>query len=169
MFENYYGRKKVKKLDIDALGIDLSIFKDCFDKETPKMYEGLHMDKYIEKISGGLEDKSLSIKDQIKYELEYLEYITYSNPKAPEGMYYVVEVKFYKDKTKPYLNLYDLKTGAVLKTKIISGKDFTEHPFQTGDIINVTEFKKKNKMKMINGKWTKTSETEKIVAVWNVY
>lgn len=169
MFEKYYDRKQIKKSDIDNLGIDLTVFDGCYDNETPKMYKELHMDKYIQRISQQLEDKSLSIKEQIKYEQEYLEYITYSNPKAPKGMYYVVEAKFYKDKTKPYLNLYNLRTGDTLKTKITSGKNFVERPFQTGNVINVTEFREKNKMKMVNGSWVKTSEMEKIVVGWDVY
>lgn len=169
MFEKYYDRKQIKKSDIDNLGIDITVFDGCFDNETPKMYKELHMDKYIQRISQQLEDKPLSIKEQIKYEQEYLEYITYSNPKAPKGMYYVVEAKFYKDKTKPYLNLYNLRTGETLKTKITSGKNFVERPFQTGNVINVTEFREKNKMKMVNGSWVKTSEMEKIVVGWDVY
>ena len=169
MFEKYYDRKQIKKSDIDNLGIDLTVFDGCFDNETPKMYKELHMDKYIQRISQQLEDKPLSIKEQIKYEQEYLEYITYSNPKAPKGMYYVVEAKFYKDKTKPYLVLYNLRTGDTLKTKITSGKNFVERPFQTGNVINVTEFREKNKMKMVNGSWVKTSEMEKIVVGWDVY
>ena len=169
MFEKYYDRKQIKKADIDNLGIDLAVFDGCFDNETPKMYKELHMDKYIQRISQQLEDKPLSIKEQIKYEQEYLEYITYSNPKAPKGMYYVVEAKFYKDKTKPYLVLYNLRTGDTLKTKITSGKNFVERPFQTGNVINVTEFREKNKMKMVNGSWVKTPEMEKIVVGWDVY
>lgn len=169
MFEKYYDRKQIKKSDIDALGLDFSVFTDCFDNETPKMYKELHMDRYIRKVAYRLEDKPLSIKEQIKYEQEYLEYITYSNPKAPKGMYYVVEAKFYKDKTKPYLNLYNLRTGDTLKTKITSGKNFVERPFQAGNVINVTEFREKNKMKMVNGSWVKTSVMEKIVVGWDVY
>lgn len=84
-------------------------------------------------------------------------------------MFYVVEAKFYKDKTKPYLNLYNLRTGDTLKTKITSGKSFVERPFQTGNVINVTEFREKNKMKMVNGEWVKTPEMEKIVVGWDVY
>lgn len=169
MFEKYFDRKQIKKSDIDNLGIDITVFEGCFDNETPKMYKELHMDKYIQRISQRLEDKPLSIKEQIKYEQEYLEYITYSNPKAPKGMYYVVEAKFYKDKTKPYLILYNLRTGDTLKTKITSGKNFVERPFQTGNVINVTEFREKNKMKMVNGSWVKTPEMEKIVVGWDVY
>lgn len=169
MFEKFYDRKQIKKSDVEVLGIDLNEFEGCYDNETPKMYKELHMDRYVEKMSKKIEDKPLSIKEQIKYEQEYLEYIIYSNPKAPKNMFYVVEAKFYKDKTKPYLNLYNLRTGDTLKTKITSGKSFVERPFQTGNVINVTEFREKNKMKMVNGEWVKTPEMEKIVAGWDVY
>ncbi|MFQ7208968.1 MAG: PHP domain-containing protein [Coprococcus sp.] len=169
MFEKFYGRKQIKKADVEVLGIDLNEFEGCYDNETPKMYKELHMDRYVEKMSKKIEDKPLSIKEQIKYEQEYLEYIIYSNPKAPKNMFYVVEAKFYKDKTKPYLNLYNLRTGDILKTKITSGKNFVEKPFQTGNVINVTEFREKNKMKIVNGTWVKTSEMEKIVVGWDVY
>lgn len=169
MFEKFYDRKQIKKSDVEVLGIDLNEFEGCYDNETPKMYKELHMDRYVEKMSKKIEDKPLSIKEQIKYEQEYLEYIIYSNPKAPKNMFYVVEAKFYKDKTKPYLNLYNLRTGDTLKTKITSGKSFVERPFQTGNVINVTEFREKNKMKMVNGAWVKTPEMEKIVVGWDVY
>ena len=169
MFEKFYDRKQIKKADVEVLGIDLNEFEGCYDNETPKMYKELHMDRYVEKMSKKIEDKPLSIKEQIKYEQEYLEYIIYSNPKAPKNMFYVVEAKFYKDKTKPYLNLYNLRTGNTLKTKITSGKSFVERPFQTGNVINVTEFREKNKMKMVNGTWVKTPEMEKIVVGWDVY
>ena len=169
MFEKFYDRKQIKKADVEVLGIDLNEFEGCYDNETQKMYKELHMDRYVEKMSKKIEDKPLSIKEQIKYEQEYLEYIIYSNPNAPKNMFYVVETKFYKDKTKPYLNLYNLRTGDTLKTKITSGKSFVERPFQTGNVINVTEFREKNKMKMVNGTWVKTPEIEKIVVGWDVY
>ena len=84
-------------------------------------------------------------------------------------MYYVIECKFYKDKTKPYLQLYNLKTGEYLKTKITAGKSFVENPFKQGNVINVKEFSERNKMKKINGEWTKTDEKEKVVKKWMVY
>lgn len=169
MFEKFYDRKQIKKSNVEVLGIDLNEFEGCYDNETPKMYKELHMDRYVEKMSKKIENKPLSIKEQIKFELEYLEYIVYTNPKAPKNMFYVMEAKFYKDKTKPYLMLYDLKTGDTLKTKITSGKSFVERPFQTGNVIHVKDFRDKNKMKMINGQWTKTDEMEKIVTEWDVY
>ena len=84
-------------------------------------------------------------------------------------MFYVVETKFYKDKTKPYLRLYDLKHGEYLKTKITAGKKFVEKPFIEGNVIHVKDFREKNKMKKINGSWVKTDELEQIVNEWDVY
>ena len=169
LFERLYGRKQIKKSDYKALNINMDLFDGCYETETPKMYKGLYMDIYIKRVSDAIENTSLSIKEQIKYEQEYLEYIIYTNPKAPKNMFYVVECKFYKDKTKPYLVLYNLRTGDTLKTKITSGKKFVEKPFLQGNVLNVLEFKEKNKMKMITGTWTKTSEKEKIVTEWDVY
>ena len=169
LFERLYGRKQIKKSDFKALNINMNLFDGCYETETPKMYKDLHMDIYIKRVSDAIENTSLSIKEQIKYEQEYLEYIIYTNPKAPKNMFYVVECKFYKDKTKPYLVLYNLRTGDTLKTKITSGKKFVEKPFLQGNVLNVLEFKEKNKMKMIAGTWTKTSEKEKIVTEWDVY
>ena len=169
LFERLYGRKQIKKSDYKALNINMDLFDGCYETETPKMYKGLHMNIYIKRVSDAIENTSLSIKEQIKYEQEYLEYIIYTNPKAPKNMFYVVECKFYKDKTKPYLVLYNLRTGDTLKTKITSGKKFVEKPFLQGNVLNVLEFKEKNKMKMIAGTWTKTSEKEKIVTEWDVY
>lgn len=169
LFERLYGRKQIKKSDYKALNINMDLFDGCYETETLKMYKGLHMDIYIKRVSDAIENTSLSIKEQIKYEQEYLEYIIYTNPKAPKNMFYVVECKFYKDKTKPYLVLYNLRTGDTLKTKITSGKKFVEKPFLQGNVLNVLEFKEKNKMKMIAGTWTKTSEKEKIVTEWDVY
>ena len=169
MFEKFYDRKQIKKADVEVLCIDLNEFEGCYDNETPKMYKDLHMDRYVEKMSGRIEDKPLSIKEQIKYEQEYLEYIVYTNPKAPKDMYYVVECKFYKDKTKPYLRLYNLRNGEYLKTKITSGKAFIESPFKEGNVINVKEFSDRNKMKKVGGDWVKTGEKEKVVIKWDVY
>lgn len=169
MFDKYYSKKQIKKSDIDNLNIDLSLFNECYEQETAKMYKGLHMDRYIKNLSKKIEDKLLSVKEQVRYEQEYLENIIYTNPKAPENMYYVVECKFYKDKTKPYLRLYNLKKGEYLKTKITSGKSFVESPFAEGNVINIKEFSERNKMKKIGGNWVKTDEIEKIVKKWDVY
>lgn len=161
--------KTFKKDKISAMSIDENIVRQCAEKETPKQYSAVNKRKLVKMLIGMFENKSLSVKEQILKEQEYLGNITYKNPNAPENMFYVIECKFYKDKTKPYLQLYDLKNGEYLKTKITSGKSFIENPFDTNNVIHVKEFGEKNKMKKINGSWVKTDETEKIVKKWTVY
>lgn len=169
LYNKFGSSKTIKKDKIESLGLTEDIVLNNAEKETAKQYSGVNGIGIVKELSKNLEDKSLSIKEQIKFEQEYLEYITYTNPKAPKGMFYVIETKFYKDHTKPYLQLYNLKDGYTLKTKITSGKKFTENPFKTENVINVTKFKEKNKMKNIGGNWVKTDELEKIVDEWTVY
>lgn len=169
LYEKFGACKIIKKNKLEDLGLNEYIVRKYSGKETEKQFSQIDNIGLLNELSEDIENKPLSIKEQIKFELDYLEYIVYTNPKAPKNMFYVMEAKFYKDKTKPYLMLYDLKTGDTLKTKITSGKSFVERPFQTGNVIHVKDFRDKNKMKMINGQWTKTDEMEKIVTEWDVY
>lgn len=169
LFNKFGSCKIIKKNKIEEFDLDENIVKRYSGKETAKQYSDIDNIGLIKEISKTIDDKSLSIKEQVKLEQEYLEYIIYSNPKTPKNMFYVVETKFYKDKTKPYLRLYDLKHGEYLKTKITAGKKFVEKPFIEGNVIHVKDFREKNKMKKINGSWVKTDELEQIVNEWDVY
>ena len=169
LYNNFGACKIIKKNKIAELGLDENVIKKYSGKETEKQYSQIDNVGLVSELSKRIEDKPLSIKEQIKYEQEYLESIVYTNPKAPEKMYYVVECKFYKDKTKPYLRLYNLRNGEYLKTKITSGKAFIESPFKEGNVINVKDFSDRNKMKKIGGDWIRTDEKEKVVKEWTVY
>ncbi len=169
LYENLANRKQIKKADIEKLHIDEALFKTYCNKETEKLYKDINMIGYINEIAQTIENKSLSVKEQIQYEMQYLEYITYTNSKVSNTLYYVYEFKTYKNKTKPYLLLYNLRNGITLKTKITEGRKFLENPFKLGNLINIKKFKDKNKMKMINGQWTKTNEIEKVITEWDVY
>lgn len=167
---NEFGKSKViKKNKLLENNIDEAIVRRYSEKETEKQFREINNIGLIKELSNFIEDKPLSIKEQIKFEQEYLEYIVYKNPKSPKNMFYVVETKFYKDKTKPYLTLYDLKNGEYLKTKITAGKKFVEKPFVEGNVIHVKDFREKNKIKKVNGAWIKTDELEKVVNEWDVY
>ncbi len=169
LHDNLIARKQVKKSDIEKLNIDIEMFSKYIGSETEKMYKDLDMIGYINESIAKFENKSLSIKEQVSAELEYLEYIDYINPKSPDNFYYVMKYQTYKDKCKPYITLYNLKTGEMLKTKVTVAKDFLLNPFTLGNVLNVLEFKQKEKMKMINGSWEKTGEFEKVLKSWEVY
>ena len=101
--------------------------------------------------------------------MEYLEYCEYINKKAGDKFYVVIKFNVYKDKTKPYLLLRQINSGEEIKTKITSSKVFIESPFKLYDILKVNEFKIQKKTKMIDGKWQKINEEEKILYDYEVY
>lgn len=168
IFNTLNDRKQIKKSDVIKLNINENIFRKYVSNETNKLYKNIDMQGYINEVLKKIPNKSLSIKKQIEVEKEYLGYISYINTKAPEGFYYVAGFKTYKDKCKPYLELYHLKTGETIKTKVVSAKDFSGNPFKQGNVLNCW-FKEKNKVKMVDGEWEKTDELEKILYSWEVY
>ena len=169
LYDSFGSCKIIKKAKLEEFGLDENVVRKYAGKETEKQFSQIDNVGLVNHLSQDIENKPLSVKEQIAYEQEYLGNISYKNPKAPKNMYYVLECKFYKDKTKPYLMLYDMKNGEYLKTKITSGKSFVESPFKETNVIHVKEFGERNKMKKVGGSWIKTDEKEKIVKKWDVY
>jgi DNA polymerase III subunit alpha len=164
IYNNYYDKKQFKK---DKLTLpEETVLK--YSTATDKMYKITDMNGLISELLVGIENKSIPLSQRLQAELEYLGYIDYINDKSPGGLYYVMEYKTYNDKCKPYVTLYHLKTGESVKTKVTSAKEFSLHPFKQGNILNVW-FKDKYKSKMIDGKWVKTDELEKVINTWEVY
>ena len=116
-----------------------------------------------------LEDKSMSVKEQVKFEMDYLEYVIYMNPEVHEKFHIVIEYKTYNDKRKPYVTLRNIKTGEDLKTKVKEPQLFVENPFKLYDVLKVNNFKQQFKTKCVGGVWRKTDELEDILNDWEVF
>lgn len=169
IYDKFSDVKIIKKNKIESYGITEEIISKYSGKETEKQYSQIDNNGLIRELVKSLDNKALSVKQQIEYEKEYLEYIIYTNPKSPSTLYYVMECKFYSNKNKPYLQLYNILDGKQLKTKITSEKSFAENPFKQGNIINVKEFSEQAKLKKVEGNWIKTNEKERIIKRWEVY
>lgn len=169
IYDKLVGKSQIKKADIEKLGIsDTKLFEKFVGSETKALYRNLDMIGYVKEVSKQIEDKPMSLKKQIEAEKEYLGYVDYINPNAPEGFYYVEEFKTYKDKRKPYVTLYHLKTGQLVKTRVVNGDNFSKSPFEKGSVLNVW-FAEQYKKKLVDGKWVKTEEKEKIMSAWEAY
>ena len=169
LYDKLVGKSQIKKVDIEKLGIsDIKLFEKFVGSETKALYRNLDMIGYVKEVSKQIEDKPMSLKKQIEAEKEYLGYVDYINPNAPVGFYYVEEFKTYKDKRKPYVTLYHLKTGQLVKTRVINGDNFGKSPFEKGSVLNVW-FTEQYKKKLVDGKWVKTEEKEKIMSAWEAY
>ena len=133
------------------------------------MYKELDMVGYVSEIIPNIPNKPLNIKQQIRSECEYLGSPLSIWNKAGNDYYIITEFKTYKDKTKPYITLYQANSGELIKTKVKDGQFYTLAPFFLFDLIKVVKFKTQKKTKCIGGKWQKTNEDEQILSEWIVY
>lgn len=163
IFDTYYGKKQFKK---NKINLDENLIAK-YSTTTEKMYKIIDNDGLVKELCNAVNNKEIPLTDRLSAEKEYLGYIDYKNPKASEGLYYVTEMKVYKDKCKPYVTLYHLKTGTTLKTKVVSANEYANAPFKENSILNVW-FDDKYKSKLVNGKWIRTDEKEKVMAHWEI-
>lgn len=163
IFDTYYGKKQLKK---NKINLDENLIAK-YSTNTEKMYKIIDSDGLVKELCNAVNNKEIPLTDRLSAEKEYLGYIDYKNLKAPEGLYYVTEMKVYKDKCKPYVTLYHLKTGVVLKTKVVSANEYANTPFKENSILNVW-FDDKYKSQLVNGKWIRTDEKEKVMAHWEI-
>ena len=170
LFKNLYNRKQFNKGNIEKLNINEEILRKYSKGRTVKLYKELNTLGYLKEVSESIPNKPLSIKEQVKFEMDYLGYAVYQNPNISSDKFYIViEYKTYKDKRKPYVTLRRIKDGRNFKTKVKNPQFFNENPFQLYDVLKVDRFMIQKKVKMIGGKWQKTNEDEEVLMKWEVF
>jgi len=160
--------KQLKKDKLESYGISEYLAQKYSSKETEKQYSQIDNIGLLSELTSRLENKPLNVVEQIKFELSYLEYVVYTNPKINEKYYIVTDYKTFKEVRKPYCTLHNLKTGEDVKTKIKSVKVYENSPFGLYSILKVEDFTMTPKTKCINGEWVKTDELEPILTSYEV-
>ena len=168
LYNNLMSRKQIKLSDIEKLDIDEKLLQKYAQTRTPKMYKDLDMAGYIAEIIPSIPNKTLNITQQIESECEYLGTPNSIWEQASDDYYIVIEFEKYKNPNKPYCTLYQVNSGNMVKTKVKDEQFFVLAPFTKYSIIKVVRFKEEKKSKLINGKWQKTEELEKILNEWEV-
>lgn len=164
--------KQIKKAKIaelhDKYGLSEDTIRSHSAKETEKMFKDIDNVGIVNDLITSIPNKSFTVKEQIQFESENIQYVSYTNDKVSDKFWAVVFVKTYKDETKPYLTLHNIKTGEKKNTKIKKGNRFIENPFELYSILKIDSFEKQFKTKQIGGKWVKTDEEEDILENWMV-
>ena len=160
--------KQLKKDKLESYGISEYLAQKYSEKETEKQYSQIDNIGLLSELTSRLENKPLNVVEQIKFEISYLEYVVYTNPKINEQYYIVTEYKTFKEVRKPYVTLHNLKTGEDVKTKIKSVKVYENAPFGLYSILKVKDFTMTPKTKNINGEWVQTDELEPILTSYEV-
>lgn len=168
IFDKLNSAKILKKSKIEELGIEECLVKKYSNKETATQYRELDNKGLINAICSTFKNNTLSIKEQIKAEMEYLGYTTYTNTKINEHYYIVINYMCYKDVTRPYFTLRNINNGEEIKTRITQSKVFKQSPFGEYSILKVEGFTEKFKKKNIGGSWVESDEIEKVLDYYEV-
>ena len=168
IYDKFATAKIIAKNKMESLGINEYLMSKYAAKETKSQYREINNNGLIKELCEKIENKSLSITEQIKFEVEYLGYPVYTNPEIADYYYIVTEFSQYSDASRPYFTLYNLKTGENIKTKIKQGKFYKENPFGLFSVLDIREFIYKNKTKLVDGEWCKSDEFETVVETYEV-
>ena len=168
IYDKFSTAKIIAKKKMEELGVTEYLMSKYAGKETKSQYRELDNEGLIKELCNKLEDKSLSIIEQIKFEIEYLGYAVYTNKNMADYYYIVTEYSHYSDATRPYFTLYNLKTGESIKTKIKQSKIYRGNPFGLYSVLKVNSFAEQFKKKKVGDEWISSDETELILEEYEV-
>ena len=160
--------KQLKKDKLDDYGISEYLVQKYCAKETAKQYSDINNIGLVVELASRLENKPLSVIEQVKFEQEYLNYVVYTNPKVHKSYWIVTEYHTFKESRKPYCTLHNVRSGEDIKTKVTSVKIYEKAPFGLYSVLKINSFTEQFKKKNVNGVWQVTDETELVLTDYEV-
>ena len=142
-FDLLYGKKQMKKDKANSLGIPYEIIKRNSEKESEKTFTKVNMMCVLHDYINVMPYDRTTFVDRVGYQLENLGYIDIVDNQY-KGYVVVLETE---TKYTPKVKVYALANGNTLTVKVAK-KDFNRNPLQKGDIVHITNQKKKARMKM---------------------
>lgn len=168
VYDKFATAKIIAKKKMEELGVTELLMMKYAGKETKSQYRDLDNQGLIKELCNNLQNDAMGAVEQIRFEMEYLEYATYTNPNFADYYYIVLNFRTMSDPTKPYFTLRNIKTGEEVKTRIKQGKLYRENPFGEFSVLGVKGFTYKYKKKNINGEWLDSDELEPILTEFEV-
>ena len=169
-YDKIGNRKQLKIAEVDDLIVPSGIILRHAQTLTAKTIKDFNGIDIVREFESTVEDKSINLKERLKFEADNMGYIAFTYEKATKNIYFVLELTTYKDKAKPYITLYQVKTGETVRAKIINREVYMATPFNKGDVLVVDKMTQRPKSKLENGKWIKSkTEKESILNEYQVF
>ena len=168
IYDKFASAKIIQKNKMESLGVSEYLMTKYAGKETKSQYRDIDNQGLIKELCSKLKNESLNIVEQVKVDLEYLEYTDYKDEKMADYYWIVVDYKTYKEERKPYCTLRNIKTGEEVKTKVKQVKIYETNPFGLYAILKVNGFTYEYKKKKVNDEWVSTDEMEAILENYEV-
>lgn len=163
IFNKFASAKIIAKKKMEELGVTEYLMSKYSNKETKSQYRELDNRGLINELCSNIKDEPLGVVDQIKADLEFLEYTDYKNKEICEDYYIVVSYTSFKDETRPHFTLRNIHSGEEIKTRIRKGSLYKANPFGLFSVLDIKGFTYVNKKKPVNGEWVKVDELEPIL------
>ena len=168
VYDKFAAAKIVAKNKMESLGVSEYLMTKYAAKETKSQYREIDNQGLIKELCSRIKNEDMNVVEQVKFDMEYLQYTDYVNPKMSNDYYIVVDFKTYKDATKPVLILRKLCNGEEIKTRIKQSQIFKTQPFGLLSILKIEKFAFSFKKKLVGGKWVDTDEQEAILERYEV-
>lgn len=168
VYDKFANAKIIAKSKMESLGVSEYLMSKYAGKETKSQYREIDNQGLIKELCGRLKNECMNIVEQVKFDLEYLEYTDYTNPQMADYYYIVTDFVTFKDAAKPTLVLRRICDGEEIKTRIKQNKIFKQQPFGCFSILKVEGFAYVFKKKLVEGEWVSTDETEPILESYEV-
>lgn len=149
LYNSLHGRKVIKKQDLE---FPIDIIEKYAISATEKQFrfDDEHMDMLLRELISGIPDQNISTKKRIETELEYLGYISYTDPNK-NGHWIITNID---TKYSPKLTAYSLFNGTT-ETWKISKRDFGRDPIQKYDDLLVYKVEPRPKSIKTENGWDK--------------
>lgn len=147
LYDKYYGKKVIKK---DKTDLPIELLQKYAVSETEKQmkFDEVSMNNLLSELCMQIPDKDIPLQTRLQAELEYLGYISYTDPiRSNTAVVMNVDCRY-----TPKLILYRLDTGATMSCKL-KKKSYEQNPLPTGAIIKFYTENKPAWKKDENGGW----------------
>lgn len=168
VYDKFANAKIIAKNKMESLGVSEYLMTKYAGKETKSQYREIDNQGLIKELCDRLKNECMNIVEQVKFDLEYLEYTDYTNPQMADYYYIVTDFTTFKDAAKPTMVLRRICDGEEIKTRIKQSKIFKSQPFGCFSILKIEGFTYVFKKKLINGEWKDTDEMEPVLEEYEV-
>ena len=93
IYKNFNSCKVISKNKLETLGVTEYLMEKYSNKQTKMQYREIDNIGLIKELCGRLENKPMSVVQQIKFEKEYLDDVVYKNEKVNQSYYIITDFK----------------------------------------------------------------------------
>ena len=162
-FNNFYSKKQFKKEEFSHL---IDILREVSNKESEKLFKEVDTLKLCRYLEENTQDLDVDFSEKFKAHTEYMGSCNITDTSLGKRACIVTEIVD-NGKYTPRITLYCMSNG---RTQTMKVKRMLLNSIQIEqyDCIYVGTIEEKPKSKLVEGKWVKSSETEKWLTKYHI-